>query len=387
VTTANLRLTGITRQYPLEDLLTVRLPLLVLLALPLFAPQLFPTSRLLSLAITCAIYVIVANGLHIVFSYSGQLSLAQTTLWGLGAYASALLTIHYGLPTIVLIPAAGLIGAAGAVAIGIPAFRTAGFSFAIITFAFAEIMRLVANNWSALTRGSSGLSLKIFDAPDAIGPIKFDTFNHLSNFYYLTLAFAYLSLLGVFLIRRSSLGRSFIAIRENEALAKSLGINVYFHKLAAFAISGFYAGVAGVFFVYHTKHVEPGPLSAFSAFFTIQFLLMILIGGRFSALGPVIGAVVAVFGPEVINSIFGDVLNYNRIQMIFGTTLALSVLTAPNGIAGQAAVGHRTFFSTLRRDRLRGRSLAFSIPVAVFHAVVPATLSQEDRVARDGGKA
>ncbi len=384
MTTAIARLTStITRPFPLEDLLTVRLPLLILLALPIFAPQLFPTSRLLSLAVTCAIYVIVANGLHVVFSYSGQLSLAHTTLWGLGAYGSALLTIHYGLPTAVLLPAAGLIGAAGAVAIGIPAFRTAGFSFAIITFAFAEIMRQVAYNWVSLTKGSIGLT--VFDAPNAIGPFKFDTFNHLSNFYYLTLAFAYLSVLGVLLIRRSFLGRSFIAIRENEALAKSLGINVYFHKLAAFAISGFYAGVAGVFFVYHTKHVEPGPLSAFGAFFTIQFLLMILIGGRFSALGPVIGAVVAVFGPEVINSIFGDILNFNRIQMIFGVTLALSVLTAPNGIAGQAALGHRTFFATLRRDRMRGRNLALSIPVALFHAMVPATVSQEDRVSRNGG--
>jgi branched-chain amino acid transport system permease protein len=240
-------------------------------------------------------------------------------------------------------------------------------------------MRLIANNWSDLTNSNTGLT--VLDAPDSLGPIKFDTFNHLDNFYYLVLGFAYLSLLGVFLIRQSSLGRSFVAIRENEALAKSLGINVYLHKLIAFALSGFFAGVAGVFFVYHQKHIGPGPLSPFSAFFTIQFLLMILIGGRFSTIGPVIGAVVTVFAPRVIDFIFGDAMNYNRIQMIFGITLMLSVLTAPNGIAGQAALGHRTFFASLKRDRERGRALALAFPIALFHAIVPASVRPEDRVA------
>lgn len=337
----------VTRQYPLADLLSIRLPLLILLALPILAPTLLPSSRFLSLAVTAAIYVMVANGLHVIFSYTGQLSLAQTTLWGLGAYAAALLTVHYDWPTAALIPAAGIVAALGAVAIGIPAFRTAGFSFAIITFAFAEIMRLVGNNWWSLTKGSVGIT--VMTPPDSIGPIQFDTFYNLTNFYYLILAFAYLSLVGIWLIRQSSLGRTFITIRENEVLAKSLGINVYLCKLIAFAISGFYAGVAGVFIMYHQQHIDPGPLSPFSAFFTIQFLLMILIGGRFSMLGPAIGAVVAVFGPEIINAIFGDVLNFTRIQIVFGAGLVLAVLFAPNGIAGQAKERFRTLSNMLRR--------------------------------------
>jgi branched-chain amino acid transport system permease protein len=337
----------VTRQYPLADLLSIRLPLLILLALPILAPMLLPSSRFLSLAVTAAIYVIVANGLHVVFSYAGQLSLAQTTLWGLGAYTAALLTIHFGWPTAVLIPAAGICAALGAVAIGIPAFRTAGFSFAIITFAFAEIMRLVGNNWWSLTKGSIGLT--VLTPPDSIGPVQFDTFDHLPNFYHLTLAFAYLSLLGILLIRQSSLGRTFITIRENEVLAKSVGINVYLHKLIAFAISGFYAGVAGVLFMYHQKHIDPGPLSPFSAFFTIQFLLMILIGGRFSMLGPAIGAIMVVFAPEIVNAVFGDVLDFTRIQIVFGAGLVLAVLFAPNGIAGQARERYHGLSNMLRR--------------------------------------
>jgi len=370
-TTAIGRVTNsITRQYPLSDLLGVRLPLALLLAVPILAPALLPSSRLLSLAITATIYVIVANGLHVVFSYTGQLSLAQTTLWGLGAYTAALLTIHYDWPTAALIPSAGIMAALGAVAIGIPAFRTGGFSFAIITFAFAEMMRLVANNWSDLTQGSIGLTLPI--RTNSLGPIKFDTFDHLTSFYYLTLAFAYLSLIGLLLIRQSRLGRSFISIRENEALAKSVGINVYLHKLIAFSISGFYAGVAGVFFLYHQQHIDPGPLSPFGAFFTVQFLLMILIGGRMSMLGPTIGAAIAVFGPEVINAIFGDVLDFSRIQLVFGVTLALTVLTAPNGVAGQTRRGYRMFFDTLRRSRERGRSWPVSAALALAYSVVPA---------------
>lgn len=375
------RFTGtISERYPAGDLLAIRLPIALLLCLPLFAPELFPTSRLLSLAITAAIYIIVANGLHIIFSYTGQLSLAHAALWGLGAYAAALLIEHYDWPTALLIPTAGLVAAGGAVAIGIPAFRTAGFSFAIITFAFGEILRLVANNWTGLTHGSIGIT--VFAAPTSLGSISFDTFDHLSHFYYLVLGFAYLSILGVVLIRQSRLGKAFVAIRENEALARSVGINVYLHKLIAFALSGFFAGVAGVFFVYHQKHIEPGPISPFSAFFTIQFLLMILIGGRGSALGPTLGALVVVFGPEVVNAVLGDVLTRPRTQIIFGSLLAMSVLTAPNGIAGQTREGFRAFVTTLRYSRARGRSWPVSGLLALASGFVPRLVP--DRTLSDG---
>ena len=365
------RLHGVGRQYPIGDVIGVRLPIALLLALPAFAPVLLPSTRLLSLAVTCAIYVIVANGLHIVFSYAGQLSLAQSTLWGVGAYLAALLIIYQGWPTPVLLPAAGLFGAGAAIAIGVPAFRTAGFSFAIITFAFGEILRLVGNNWTDLTQGSTGLT--VFDEPTALGSIKFDTFDHLSNFYLLCLAFAYLSMLGVLAIRQSSLGRTFITIRENEALARSLGVNVYLNKLIAFGLSGFFAGVAGVLFVYQQKHIDPGPLSPFSAFFTIQFLLMILIGGRYSMLGPSIGGVVVVFGPELADKFVGGLfdLTFNRVQIIFGAMLAISVLTAPHGIAGQTRDGYNAFVLVGRHYRERGRGLLTSSLIGVAFAFWP----------------
>lgn len=360
---------SITPQRSLGDLLGVRLPIALLLCVPLLAPQLLPGTRLLSLAVTCAIYVIVANGLHVIFSYNGQLSLAHTSLWGVGAYVAALMISHTGAPTLVLLPVAGISAAIGAVLIGIPAFRTGGFSFAIITFAFAEIMRLIANNWITVTKGSLGIT--VFDSPNSIGPISFDTFNHLDHFYYLVLAFTYLSMAALWMIRQSRLGKAFIAIRENESLARSLGINAYFYKLAAFALSGFFAGVAGVFFVYHQKHIEPGPLSPFGAFFTIQFLLMILIGGRLSVLGPAIGGLVVVFGPELVNALLGDVLTFERSQIIFGSLLALSVLSAPAGIAGQTRRGYRVFFSSIKRDRARGRGWPRSVASALGRAIVP----------------
>ena len=336
-------------RYPLSDLLTIRLPLALLLALPLLAPTLLPSSRLLSLAILAAIYVIVANGLHVIFSHTGQLSLAHTAVWGVGAYTAALLTVHWDWPTEAILPVAGLCAALAAVAIGIPAFRTAGFSFAIMTFAFAELMLLVANNWTDLTGGSLGITIPV--ARHSIALVEFDNFDLLNSFYYMTLAFAYLSLVAVWLIRQSFLGRTFVAIRENEQLARSLGINVYLYKLTALAISGFFAGIAGVFLVYRQQHVDPGPLSQFTAFFTIQFLLMILIGGRFSSLGPAIGAVVVVFGPELINSAFGDVLSTTRIQIIFGLMLILGVLLSPNGMAGQAQLRYRVLAGMFRRYR------------------------------------
>jgi branched-chain amino acid transport system permease protein len=361
--------TRFTDQYPVPDLVGVRLPIAAVLAVPIFAPFFLPSSFYLSLAVTTAIYVMVVNGLHIIFSYTGQLSLGQTTLWGLGAYTAALLTNHYDWPTFALLPAAAIVAAAGAVAIGVPAFRTAGFSFAIITFGFAEIMRLVGNNWWSLTNGNTGLFIR--EPADPIGPITFDTIDDLPNFYFLVLAFAYLSIVAVFLIRQSSVGKTFIAIRENEQLARSVGINIYFHKLLAFAISGAFAGVAGVFLVYQNRHVQP---DLFSAFVTIQFLLMILIGGRFSMLGPTIGAVVVVFGPEVVNALVGDVLNATRRQIIFGGVLAMSVLTAPNGIAGQTRQGYNTFFTVLRLSRQQGHAWPVCAARALGRAIVPAPL-------------
>jgi branched-chain amino acid transport system permease protein len=360
-----------TGQYSPSDMLAVRLPILLLLAVPMLAPTLLPSTQLVSLAVTAAIYVIVANGLHVIFSYNGQLSLAHTTLWGLGAYTAGLLLVHYDLPVAVLLPAAGLSAALGAVLIGVPAFRTGGFSFAIVTFAAAEIIRLIGNDWTSLTHGGSGISINLFTAPSSIGPVKFDTFNHLENFYYFTLALAYLSIAGIWAIRNSSLGKTFIAIRENEQLARSLGINVYFYKLLAFAISGFYAGIAGVLFLYHQKHIEPTQLSPFSALNSIQFLLMILIGGRSSTLGPVIGALVVVFGPEVVNTLFGNVLTPTRAQIVFGTTLALSVITAPNGIAGQTRDGFNTFVAVLRHSRRRGKGWPASALTALGYSFWP----------------
>jgi len=358
-------------RYPPSDLLAVRLPITLVLFVPLLAPTLLPSTRLLSLAVTCCIWVMVANGLHIIFSYTGQLSLAHTALWGVGAYAGALLLTHYGLPTPVLLVAAGSAGAIGAVLIGMPAFRTAGFSFAIITFAFAEIMLLVANNWTDLTGGSAGITISLSDAPTALGPIEFDTFNHLDNFYYLTLGFAYLSIAGVWLIRQSFLGRNFIAIRENETLAKSAGINVYLYKLLAFGLSGFFAGVAGVFLLYHQGHIGPDRLSSFNALFSIQILLMILIGGRFSMLGPAIGAVIVRFGPEVVNYFLGDILTGSRTQIVFGCLLMLSVLTAPAGVAGQTKLGFTNFVTVLRHHHDRGRSWPVSAGIAFFRSFLP----------------
>jgi branched-chain amino acid transport system permease protein len=190
-----------------------------------------------------------------------------------------------------------------------------------------------------------------------MGPFDLDPLSNLTNFYYLSLGFAYASLAGVWLVRQSRLGRTFIAIRENEALARSTGTNVYVYKLIAFGLSGVFAGVAGVLFLYHQKHIEPGFISPFAPFYTITFLLMILIGGKQSVLGPAIGAAVVVFGPEIANAIFGDILTGARIQMIFGMTLALSVLTAPNGIAGQAQRGFRTFSELAgRRQAATGSS-------------------------------
>jgi branched-chain amino acid transport system permease protein len=326
------------------------LPVFVL-ALPLFVPLLLGTSRLQALGVLALIYALFAYSLFLPYRYGGMLSLAHGALWGIGGYTTALVVQHWGFDFWQALPMAMLIAAVAAVAIGIPAFRTTGLAFLIVTFAFGEFVRLVGTQWRDLTNGPNGLVV-LTDAP-GLGPIKFDS---LREMFFLVLGFCYAAILVSWLVERSLLGRRLMAIRENQPLAIAAGVNVFRTKLVAFAISGAMAGAAGTLFQLHQKALAP---SLFTAFLILQVFLAIILGGAGSLVGPLIGAFFVTFFPEFLN------LSPEDSRIAYGVLLVVFILAMPSGIVGlvsaivdEARHGRRirqlgSAYASLRRQFLR----------------------------------
>ena len=265
-----------------------RLLWVVVPTLLILVPWLLPTARLLTLATITSINAIVLYGLAVLYGQAGMLSIAHAALWGIGGYAGAWLLIELDLSFWAVLPIAPLVAALAAGLLGYPAIRVSGNHFIIITFAFGELFVIVLRNGGALHTGrAEGLIVS-----DRVPSVAGLTFTSQESIYFLTLAFLFLALIAVYLIGVSRLGRSLRAIRENEQLARSVGINVNRHKVRVFMISGAFAGVSGLLYGYFLRHVGP---ELFGSFPSIQLILMLLLGGARPLLGPLAGAIVIFF--------------------------------------------------------------------------------------------
>ncbi len=318
-----------------------RLVPLGLLLLPLIAPLILTSNRHLSLMGTVAVFAILAYALNLVFGYAGILSAAHGALWGVGAFAAAYANIHWGWNFWMTLPFAAVVAGVAAGAIGVPSFRTAGAYFLIITFAFGEFLRLAGNNLEDITGGLTGLV--VTDNPPDLGPIEFGL-NNLREHYYLALAFAYLAVLLVWWIVHSDFGAQMIAIRDNEQLALSVGINAFRVKLIAFIISGAIAGVAGNLYLYQKAAISPDLFGAFAA---LQFIAILIVGGVGTLAGPAVGTAFIVFLPEFLK------LDPQESRAAYGIVLILSILLMPRGIVGTISLRYQT--AKLRWQSLRLR--------------------------------
>lgn len=295
-----------------------------LLSAPLFAGGY--VVYMLSLT---AIYTIVSLGLNLLSGYAGQISLGHAAFLAIGAYSSAYLTVKLGLPFWFALPASGFITAAAGILIGIPALRLRGLYLAIATMAFAFIADEVILNWESVTNGANGIKL----SPPSIGPLALDTDQ---RFYYFILAITLIMLWGAKNIIRSSLGRAFIAIRDSETAAETMGVNLSIYKTIAFLISAFYAGIAGSLFAHFIKYISP---SNFTLLDSIGFIIMILVGGTGTLLGSVYGAVFITFLPEgirVLKDFFPFFVVETGLQgLLYGLILLLFILFEPTGLYGR----------------------------------------------------
>jgi branched-chain amino acid transport system permease protein len=276
----------------------------------------------LHLVIMSLIFAIAAASLGLIVGYAGLLSLGHTAFFGLGAYVSALLFLHGGVPLWGGMLAGAAAAAAVAFLLGRAILGVRGHRFVIVTVAFAEIMRLVAYNWVDVTRGPQGLPgiLAPKLALPGLGAIDFTA---KTNFYYLALVVAFVCIALLSRIARSPLGWGFLALRENEQLGESIGVGAFRHAMLAFVIGAFFAGIGGALYAHYLNIVSPDVF-----FFSnpTMLLVMVVMGGLGTIAGPVVGAFVFTALPEYLR-----VASDYRL-VFFGSLLIVAVLFFPRGL-------------------------------------------------------
>lgn len=285
-------------------------------------PFLIKDNYYLHLIILAGIFTILVSGYNLILGYVGFFSLAHTAWFGIGAYTSALLSTKLGVPFWVGLLAAGILSSFFSYLIGLVTLRLRGHSFILVSFCFAEVIKLVSINWISLTQGPMGIIA--IPPPENINFYLFSlNFSAKSSFYYLILFLSLLSIYVVFRLNNSRYGRAFIAIRENEDLAKSIGIDTFGHALVAFVVGAFFAGLAGSFYAHYVSVISP---ELFSFQYMVTILIMLYIGGRGTIMGPIIGAMLFTGLPEFLR------VSKGLRMPIFGLILVLAILFMPKGI-------------------------------------------------------
>jgi branched-chain amino acid transport system permease protein len=285
-------------------------------------PFVLGESYALHLTIMAGIYAILASSLALIVGQAGLLSLGHAAFFGLGAYTSALLYLNAGLSMWGGLVAAFLIGGLFAFLVGGLVLRVRGNRFIITTVAFAEISRLVVLNSVDITRGQMGLPGINAPVVNIAGLVVLD-FNKKIYFYFVVLLALLVCLAAVRRIVQSPLGLGLAALRENERLGESVGVSAFRHAMLAFVVGGAFAGMAGALQAHYLNFVSPD-LFLFS--YTTTMLVMVVIGGKATIAGPVVGAVIFTLLPEVLR-----IADHYRLVFL-GAVLLITVLVLPNGV-------------------------------------------------------
>lgn len=283
--------------------------------------------------------IILTVSLNLASGFLGQLVLGHAGFMSVGAYASALFTLNSGLPISVAFPLsiliAGVVAVIFGILIGIPALRLKGDYLAIITLGFGEIIKVLINffDFTGGARGLRGIP-RVVDKSSGIS-VEFVKFSY---------AF-FLAVLTIYLITafiRSRHGRAVIAIREDEIAAEASGINTTYYKLLAFVMAAFFAGVAGALYAHHLGVLNP---AKFDFNYSVEILVMVVLGGMGSITGSVVSAIALTILPELLRG-FSD---YRMLA--YSVILILVMLFKPTGLMG----GYEFSLSRLVR-KLRGKN-------------------------------
>jgi branched-chain amino acid transport system permease protein len=303
---------------------------LLLLWIPLFlVPAVVHSNAVLTILIFTFILGILAVSFNLIFGFTGQLSLFHAAAFGLSAYATYLSMAHWGisfwLGAIVGIAFVTLIS----IVIGAICFRfkLRELYFAIVTLAFSELARLVILNWNGFTNGSLGINFTLTPTLWVPGRGVIPVTGTLM-WYYLCLVAVALAVVFYTRIVHSWMGRCFASIRLNDALADTLGINVFRYKLVSFVAGNIGAAVAGSLYAFYIGYIDP---NYFSLDQSLAIIAMALLGGREFVAAPIVGALVLTALPHVIN------VNAEARLLVYGLILILTILLMPRGIVGLMA--------------------------------------------------
>jgi branched-chain amino acid transport system permease protein len=317
----------------LTDSTPVWLWTLVLVAALIAAPYLL-NSYALSFLTIILITTIGALGLNILTGYTGLISLGHVGFLVTGAYAYAVLVSRCGLPPLVGFLGAGIIPALASLVVGAPSLRLKGLYLAITTLAFSFLINTVILEARTVTNGARGIAVQ---RPEIFG-VSFDSD---AAFTQLCLGFAILTLFATLNIRRSRVGRAFVAIRDNDTAARVMGINLHAYKLFAFVTSAFITGLAGALYGIYLSFVS---VEGFPFLLSIEALAILIVGGLGSALGAVLGTILIVLLPEATRLMFGlfsaqmDALFSTGAQelksILYGLVIILFLRFQPRGLVG-----------------------------------------------------
>lgn len=292
----------------------IMLPLLLICILLL--PLVIRNNYILHIFILLGIYLILGLSLNVITGVAGELDLGHAAFFGIGAYVSSLFTqkiFHsFWLGLLFAALASLLFG----LLLGIPSLRIRGDYLAIVTLGFNEIVRYVLLNWQSLTNGPMGIhGIK---APTIMGYAM----NTKQMLFYLAYLLVVITYIAMNRLSRSRFGRALVAIRENEIAASSLGIDTGYYKVWAFAITAFFAGIAGSFFAHYMSFISP---MNFTSNESILILCMVVLGGKGSLAGSVLGVSILLLLPEMLRSV-----EMYRM-LIYGFFLIFMMIYRPNG--------------------------------------------------------
>ena len=306
-----------TKRNPIVTLVILAVVLVVLIVIPQV------TSEYITyVAVLAMLYAVLTGSYDILTGYTGPLTFCHGAFYGIGAYTSALLTLKAGLPFWVAFPLSGAMVFVFAVIIGYPGLRLRGHYFAVTTFFFAHFMYLVILNSIGLTNGPMGLGG--IKPPEGFLGISFAG---LKASYYLILIYGVIVITALWLFIRSGVGKLLVTIRENEELSEAIGVNTAFYKVLAFSIGAGVAGLTGSLFAHFFRLLHP---TTFAWMTSEMVVIMSLVGGLGTLIGPIIGAGIVTLILELMR--FAPELRL----IIWSVALIAVLMIEPKGLMGLA---------------------------------------------------
>ncbi|MGK2952380.1 MAG: branched-chain amino acid ABC transporter permease [Thiobacillus sp.] len=294
--------------------------LVLLFAVPSFTRD----EYVLALGVSFATFAVLSGGFNLVYGYAGLLSFAQVGFFGLGGYTAALLVTDANLPVWAAALAGAVLAALMGLGIGYSSLRLSRHAFAIVTLSFALLCMIISRDWVSLTRGAMGIPGLPVPQLNLPGGLNW-RLNNPSDFYYLLLGVSVLCMGVIYAVVTSRIGRALRAVKLNEPLAQSQGINPLRYKLMAVTLSAFTTGLVGGFFVFYLTIVDP---SIFDFYYTETMLIMVILGGAGSYWGVLLSTAILTALPDLLR------FTTDLRMVLYGVILIVAMLVFPGGIGG-----------------------------------------------------